>query len=605
MIRRKLIPNKKPQECLLKAKRFQRSELQEFYLVYNLNNELEAINCNQKTMTREINKLSIDLDGIGHALSDNKLSVPLYQRSYAWEDSHVNDLYDDLFTSIRNSEDEYFIGSIVISSKGDRDEVVDGQQRLATISVFIAAIRDYFVSVEDHDRAVQIQNKYLSSTDRRTLEKVPNLRLNSNDHNFFYNRIVISPPANIESTKSSHDRLRIAYHVAKKKIQAYISTTNNPTDSLLDLCDFIDEHLKVIIVKVPNHANAFTIFETLNDRGLELAISDLLKNFLLGQADNRLDEVQENWAKMYSLLESTENEALVVTFLRHYWSSINGLTRERDLYKKIKEKITSKQRAIDFSNQLEEAARIYVALIDTSSSFWSDYSETAKNHMATLNLFGMTQMRPLLLSIISKFNSHDVEKSLKFLVSVSVRFLIYGGLGGGALEIQFSERAKEVNDGEIKNTKELKEKMAKVIPSDAQFKEAFKGASVSKQYLARYYLLTLERTRNGEENPELIPNADTSAVNLEHIMPKSPDDSWKIDADTHRAFLNRIGNLAILSTRLNSDIGNSSFVSKKEHYKKSQFNLTNELAIYDYWNTETINDRQDKLAELALQTWKI
>ncbi len=510
-----------------------------------------------------------------------------------------------MLTSIRNSEDEYFIGSIVISSGDDRDEVVDGQQRLATISIFLAAIRDFFIDNSDTDRADDIQNQYLSSRDRRSQEVIPNLKLNNNDNNFYYNNIVLNPPITVSPTKASHDRIKNAFGIAKGKIQAYVSTTNNPTESLLDLCDFVDEHLKIILVKVPNHANAFTIFETLNDRGLELAISDLLKNFLLGQAENRLNEVQENWAKMYSLLENTENEELVVTFLRQYWSSLYGLTRERDLYKKIKEKITSKQRAIDFSNNLEEAARIYVALIDTSNSFWNDYSYASKNHMATLNLFRMTQIRPLLLSIISKFNHREVEKSLKFLVSISVRFLIYGGLGGGALEVQFSERAKEVSNGDISNTNELKEKLIRIISSDTQFKEAFKNASVSKQYLARYYLMTLEKAKRGEENPEFIPNADTSAVNLEHIIPKTPDDSWAVDADTHRALIKRLGNLAIMSTRLNSDIGNSSFAVKKQYYSDSSFELTKELENYDAWNLGTIVQRQVAFSELAIETWKI
>lgn len=556
-------------------------------------------------MAREISRLTIELDGIGHTISDNKLTVPLYQRSYAWEDSHVNDLYDDLLTSIRNSDDEYFIGSIVISSGRDRDEVVDGQQRLATISILLAAIRNYFLSVDDNDRAEDTQNQYLSSRDRRSQEVIPNLKLNNNDNDFFYKTIILRPASKIKSSKASHDRIKRASIIAKNKIQAYISTTSNPTETLLDLCDFIDENLKIILVKVPDHANAFTIFETLNDRGLDLAISDLLKNFLLGQAGNRLNEVQENWTKMYSLLENTENEELVVTFLRQFWSSIYGLTRERDLYKRIKDRITSKQRAIDLSNDLEDAARIYVALIDTTNSFWNDYSYVAKNHMATLNLFRMTQMRPLLLSIFSRFNTREVEIALKFLVSVSVRFLIYGGLGGGALELQFSERAKEVSAGEINNTNELKDKLKKIIPTETQFKDAFKNALVSKQYLARYYLMTLENAKRGEVNPEFVPNADTSAVNLEHVMPKKPNDSWNIDPDTHRTFLNRLGNLAILSNRLNSDIGNSSFEEKKKYYRESSFELTKDLSEYITWNTDTISQRQEMLADLALKTWKI
>lgn len=556
-------------------------------------------------MAHDTSKLTIELDGIGHTLEDNKLTVPLYQRSYAWEETHVSDLYDDLFSSFRNSEDEYFIGSLVISAGSERDEVVDGQQRLATISILLSAIRDYFYKIEDKDRAQGIQNQYLSSKDRRSQEIIPNLKLNNNDNNFFYNRIIVHPPIQTETSRASHDRIVNAYRVAKRKIDAYVSTLNNPVNSLLDLCDFIDDHLKIILVRVPNHANAFTIFETLNDRGLELAISDLLKNYLLGQADNRLSEVQENWAKMYSLLESTENEDLVVTFLRQFWSSKYGLTRERDLYKKIKEKITSKQRAIDLSNELEAAAKIYVALIDTSNGFWSDYSYEAKNHMATLNLFRMTQLRALLLAIVAKFNKKEVEKSLKFLVSVSVRFLIYGGLGGGALEVQFSDRAKDVSNGDIANTNELKAKLGRVVPSDTQFKEAFKTAAVSKQYLARYYLMTLEKMAKGEDNPELVPNADTSAVNLEHVLPKSLSEDWAFSPDDHRAYLKRLGNLAIMSTRLNSDVGNSSFENKKPHFENSNFILTKEIAYNEVWTIDEIVARQERMSELALKTWKI
>jgi len=556
-------------------------------------------------MARDISKLTIELDGIGHTVGDNKLTVPLYQRSYAWEEPHVSDLYDDLLTSIRNSDDEYFIGSLVVSAGTERDEVVDGQQRLATISILLSAIRDYFYKIDDNERAEDIQNQYLSSRDRRSQEVIPNLKLNNNDNNFFYNRIVLHPALETAATRASHDRILKAYKIAKWKIEAYVSTVNNPVVSLLDLCDFIDDHLKIILVKVPNHANAFTIFETLNDRGLELAISDLLKNYLLGQADNRISEVQENWTKMYSLLESTENEDLVVTFLRQFWSSKYGLTRERDLYKKIKEKITSKQRAIDFSNELEAAAKIYVALIDTSNGFWNDYTHSSKNHMSTLNLFRMTQLRALLLAIISKFNKAEVEKSLKFLVSASVRFLIYGGLGGGALEVQFSDRAKDVSKGDIKNTNELKSKLERVIPSDTQFKEAFKSAAVSKQYLARYYLMTLEKKANGEENPEFVPNTDTNAVNLEHVLPKTPDASWSISPDDHRAYLKRLGNLAIMSTRLNSEVGNSSFDNKKLHFSNSSFILTKEIADNAIWTIDEINKRQERLSELALETWKI
>lgn len=556
-------------------------------------------------MPRELNNLAIELDGIGHTITDRRLAVPIYQRSYAWEEKHVIDLFDDILTALRHSENEYFIGSVVISSGGERDEVVDGQQRLATIAILISAIRDHLADIGDEERAIDIQNSYLSKRDRRSQEVVPNLKLNNNDNDYFYKRVILFNEETPEASRESHERINRAYQIARKKIRAFVSSESNPANALLDICDFVDRNLKIIVVSVPDHANAFTIFETLNDRGLDLAISDLLKNYLLGLSDNRLDEVKENWAKMYTLLESTDNEDLVVTFIRHYWSSQHGLTRERELYDKIKRRITSKQRAVDLSIALEKAARVYVALIDTSQSYWNDFSLDAKNHMATLNLFKMIQMRPLLLSIMDKFSTREIEKTLKFLVAVSSRFLITGGLGGGALEAQFSDRAKEISNGTISTKNDLKNAMEKSIPSDTSFRDSFKTASVSKQYLARYYLMTLENAAKGEANPELIPNADTSAVNLEHVLPRTLSSDWEFNADQHRAYLKRLGNLAIMSTRLNSEIGNSSFENKKQHYESSDFILTSSIAENSSWTEVEINERQERMADLAVDTWKV
>jgi len=559
-------------------------------------------------MPTQNESLLIELDGIGHALSDHKLVVPVYQRSYAWEEKHVNDLITDLFSSIRDGEYEYFIGSIVISLNDGKHEVVDGQQRLATISILIAAMRDYFEESGDKQRASHLQGEYLSKVDRRSQEVIPSLTLNNSDHEFYYSQIILtgaerkSIPAQL---KQSHGRILKAYQIAGKAIKSYVANTTNPTDTLLDLLDYIDKNLKIIWVQVPDHANAYTIFETLNDRGLDLAISDLLKNFLFGQSDNRIGEVSNFWTEMYSRLENIENEALVVTFIRHYWSSINGLTRERELYSKIKKSIVSKQKAVDLAANLASASKIYVALIDSSQTFWDEYPDESKTAMSSLNMFGMVQVRPLLLAVFTKFKKAEIEETLKFLVSASVRFLIHGGLGGGALETQYSERAKEITNGNITTAKDLKTKMAKAIPTDAEFETSFKNAVVSKAFLARYYLQALEKSNKGDSKPELIPNTDTTAVNLEHVLPQSPAAAWGISDEEHKVLWNKIGNLALMSSKLNSDAGNDTFASKKAHFAKSSFELTRQIAQESKWTAKEIANRQDVLAKLAVKTWPV
>jgi uncharacterized protein with ParB-like and HNH nuclease domain len=146
-----------------------------------------------------LNEMRIELEGIGHALSDNMLAVPFFQRTYAWEERHVLDLFQDVATAMDEQED-YFVGSIVISQQSsDRPEVVDGQQRLATTSILVAAIRDWFYEDGDADRAEDIEREFLVSRDLRTQERVARLRLNENDYNFFLKRILSKPDSDERS----------------------------------------------------------------------------------------------------------------------------------------------------------------------------------------------------------------------------------------------------------------------------------------------------------------------------------------------------------------------------------------------------------------------
>ena len=128
-----------------------------------------------------VDRINIELLGIGQAIYNKMLSVPFYQRSYAWEDKHILDLFSDTINAIDNGESEYFLGTIV-TTKNDtpRPEVSDGQQRLATITILLSAIRDYFINSanqDDKQRASNITFRYLYSQDLGTLDATPKIRL--------------------------------------------------------------------------------------------------------------------------------------------------------------------------------------------------------------------------------------------------------------------------------------------------------------------------------------------------------------------------------------------------------------------------------------------
>jgi len=555
-----------------------------------------------------LDEISIDLEGIGHALSDNMLAVPIYQRSYAWEEKHVLDLFQDIATAMSELEKEYFIGSIVISQhSSDRPEVVDGQQRLATTSLLIAAIRDWFYEAGDTDRAKDIEREFLVTRDLRTQERVARLRLNESDYDFFLKRVLSEPDSSqrsVSPNKESHKKMEKAAELARDYVAKVAQISSKPVDRLIDWIDYLRSDVRVIWVRVPDHANAFTVFETLNDRGLDLAISDLLKNYLFRLAEDRIDEVQQRWILMFGALEAIDNEKLVVDYIRHLWSSKHGATREKGLYDSIKKGINSKQAAIDFANELAESAKLYAAILNTDNELWTEYGATAQSHMATINLLRMIQIRPLLLATLSEFSNRELRKALKTMVSWGVRFLIYGGVGGGTLEKYYSDRATQVRSGKIRTANDLLQAMTQVVPTDRQFESAFSTATVSKKYLARYYLRTLENVYRGEQEPELVPNPNQEVVTLEHILPENPSAAWfHIDEETANAYSRRIGNLVLLKARINVEIGNDGFNEKKPSLADSEFGLTSSVVEYDEWGVEQIESRQQELAQLAIIAW--
>jgi hypothetical protein len=555
-----------------------------------------------------LDRMRIDLEGIGHALSDKKLQVPVYQRVYAWQREHVTELFQDIGSAIFDGTAEYFVGSIVVSSKGtDRPEVVDGQQRLATTTILLFAIRDYFFNTGDTDRASDLERKYLKERDLRTQEEVPRFRLNKIDDDFFRKRVLATPESaerNIEPSKESHDLIAQAASLAEKHVQNIISTSNKPVDRLLDWVEYLDSHVRVIWVDVPDDANAFVIFETLNDRGLDLSITDLLKNYLFGLSGDRIEETQQYWITMMGVLEAAGGDEIAVTYIRHLWSSMHGLTRERDLYANIKKRITSKQSAVNLAIELAEDSRLYAALLNSEHSLWEAYGPSARKHISTLRLLRVEQFRPLMLALLKCFSVEEVRKTLKLLVSWSVRFLITGGVGGGTIETYYASRGKEVREGRITTAKELTKAMADVVPSDTQFEAAFAIARVSKHFLARYYLRALEMQVAGESEPELIPNTDQEVVNLEHILPQKPSSAWShIEPELVDDYYKRVGNMVLLKRSINAKAGNDGFVDKLPYYQASLYKLSSEVSGHSEWSPDQIKERQERLAKLAVQTW--
>ncbi len=563
-----------------------------------------------------IEKLEARLDGIGHLLGDRYIEVPPYQRAYSWTDEQVEDLFKDFSDAIRERNAEYFLGTVVLTtSKDGPHSVVDGQQRLATTSIMICAIRNYFYSIGDAERGDTLHGEFLAKKDRRDLTEVPHLKLMPGD-NACYERAILAKPAGgakpedvkdaQEALPPSQARLESALKIATRYVQQLVDQTKEPTKVLMDWIDFLEKKGKVIVVEVNDAAAANTIFEVLNDRGLDLSVADLLKNYLFRMAEDRVNETQQNWTSMASRLQSYGvEEKELRTFIRHIWSSKHGLTREKDLYDAIRKRVDSKQRAVAFADELNQVAPIYLALDNASDELWKQYGPHVRESVEALQILKAIQIRPLVLALLQHFEVAEVRKALPMLVCWTVRFMITGKLGSGPLELGYSDRAKDVSTGNIKTSKQLYDASKGFLVADADFEQAFATARVSQHYLARFYLRVLEKQNGAKGDGELVVNPNEDAVSLEHIMPQTRDPHWtaSVTAEQHAAFLKRLGNLALLDKSLNGQSGNLPFADKIAAFKESKIALTSQIATHLTWTSAEIDTRQKALAELAVKAW--
>lgn len=558
-------------------------------------------------------KLSIGITdiGIADALARWQLGVPTNQRRYAWDDEYVEQLFHDLAKAF-GKKPIYFLGTIVLTEgpKGLR-EVADGQQRLATTTILLSAIRDYLIELGDQAGADQYQSDYLLKYDPPSGQYKPRIRLNVEDDQFFYNTVLL-PPAQRQGSASqyrSNDRINMAAAKAKDHVRN-ITAGLAPKDRagrLYEWIEFLQNAALVVAITVPSHiSDSFRMFETLNARGLKASQVDILKNFLFGKAPESQGKIHPRWMSMLTTIESYGNDDLLLTFIRHYWISQYGPVTENELGEEIENKINNEAKAVNFVAELDTAASDYIAILTPiQHPRWQGYPSGFRKAIDILvNDLAAVQIRPLMLAVTRKFTPDETLKAFQIFISWTVRFLIVGGGSQGKLYRYYGTRAKDVTDGKIASAKDLMESMSDVVPGNKQFQEEFSKANVSKSPLARYYLRAIELY--GKESwPQLLINEDPNAVNLEHILPLTPSEDWKIDAETAATFHKRIGNMVLLGSKDNVSLGNGSFESKRKTLQESPFTTTQDVGNRKKWDVEEIKNRQAKLAELAPKVWPL
>lgn len=573
-------------------------------------------------------QLGIEFDalGIGTALKLHRLRVPANQRPYAWTDDHVSILFEDLSAAFSRQRSAYFLGTIVLTQSAEpaltnnnaRLEVADGQQRLATTSILISAIRDYLYTKEDQAgraTAEKYTTEFLLEYDEFANDSVPKLQLNAEDSQYFLRAILSRPDspdrgsATATPRGSSNFRLQAAFSAAKSHVEKIVAPYSEKEGRLrlLEWMKFLEDNVAVIVIRTTGQIDAYKMFETLNDRGLKASQIDILKNFLFFQAANRTGEVQPRWLSMVSKIESYDDD-LLLDYVRHFWISRNGPTKAPELAARFSSAIGGERQALETVIELDETASNYLALLTSlQSPALAGYSqETRLDIYTVVTLLGIEQIRPLMLAVLRVFTVDEAQKAFRMFVSWSVRFLVAGGGGGGVLDRHYGKRAQEITNKTIQTAKQLAEQMRDFVPSDTDFRVAFERHRVTKSALARYYLRSLERLKTHQSPPHLAEyEAPETQANLEHVMPESASRTWGLSQEQVESFYKRLGNMCLLSPRQNVGIGNLPFVERRAIYAESPYVLTQEVGEYLSWGGEEIETRQKQLAELAPQVWLI
>jgi hypothetical protein len=347
-------------------------------------------------------------------------------------------------------------------------------------------------------------------------------------------------------------------------------------------------------------------FETMNDRGLETSQADLLKNYLFSKVRDRMPEAQQKWSGMVGKLESLGRKAVTVLFVRHLLITMYGHTKERDVLKRVKGQITKPSQAIKFLQQMEDGADDYAAMLNPSHRKWNTYGDEAKAHLSTIHEdLEVRQVWPLLFAVVRHFSVPQARLAFKYLVNLSVRFLIVGGRGG-LLDTNYASVAQQIGAGTVKTVKELARALESIAPKDEVFEVEFANARVSDGNLARYYLRAMENYKCELPSPEVMPVEDRAKLNLEHILPENPGANWPdFSEEDAKAYWRRIGNLVVMLATKNSLIGNQAFEQKRPHLLDSVLALTKMAGQPAQWRKQEIAARQKELAALAVKTWTL
>ncbi len=540
--------------------------------------------------------------------------VPQFQRDYSWNQDNWEDLWNDILTAYEE-DDPHYMGSVVFQNNGGNIyNIIDGQQRFTTLSIvslaIIAKIKELAsneINKEANEERVDLLIKdYLGQKDSASLKYSSKLFLNENNNGFYQQRLLnFRAPVNYRKLIDSDKLLWDAYLFFLKRVEEVFKMLKGGEQLALFLKNVIGEKLLFIQITVEDELNAYTVFETLNSRGVELTSTDLLKNYLfslVAKSPNDLEQVKSQWKKTIDIIGLKK----FPVFLRHFLNGRMKMISKEYLFKAIKKIVKSDQDVFDLLDNLEKSAYIYVALGNPNDDFWEGEKEIIKA-ISALKLFGVTQQKPLLMVAYSKLgNISDFTRLLKSIVNISYRYNVIGRLQTNEMDKIYNKASIKVYNSEAKSVNDILNSLEKLYISDESFKnyfdlKAFNTNNSNNKKLARYTLYKIEG-QHGAKYDYL-----TDSGTIEHILPENLTEDWEafFSEDDHSRNVYKIGNLTLLEAKKNNqDAADHTIDIKLPIFQTSKYNLTNKLNVSE-WNVNAIKNRQAELGKTACGIWKV
>jgi len=586
-----------------------------------------------------------------HSLLANnyeRFVIPSYQRRYAWKTPQQSTFFKDLDMLL---EDEgHLFGMLILHTEDHQGGIndvylVDGQQRFTTLSILLLVLKEKFEEIEDNFHVQQILLKLYCGDPNKSND--PKLLLGELD-NPDYLSLLKGDFEEIEN-----QRILGCYKTFKRLVNEKFEEVG--TEWLKSYYNTLNQRAKIIRLDVQQAKDAYKLFETINNRGLGLSATDVLKNFILGHAaklsDEKLEVVKNLWTKLIITLDGTRSD----DFFRQYISSI--LTRKVTKNKLIEEFKKHYFKHVKEVDQLGEFVYAYGPLDDAEDEGEEEIEESENEEMeADDESIERISIDEYLQKIVStattykkithkQFDDAKINQKIKDLQAIksftSYIFLMHylgdehprnevlktlGMIGTLMLRRHMSGRSTSQNDDifakllrlekQKRTPDQIKEKLLADCPGDDEFKSSFPTHEFKPRIIdrARYMLTKIEYHITGNTN-ELSINS-TEDVHVEHIIPQKIDTKkskriygdWKsyLGSESileHKKRKDRIGNLTLLAGDLNIIASNNPYKKKLECYEKSNIELTKQLANKEDFKFDDLDKRGKELANLALEIW--